>query len=217
MSNNYSWTGAAWPSALPVFGRIINLQFIKELSDGTLPVEKFRSYIAQDELYLGNYGRQMFEFAAMVEDSGQRSMFEDFAKAGLEGERQMHDLLIDRFNITEAPCPSPVTKAYNEHTQQGIDSGNKAIALAALLPCMWVYNEVGLHIRKTAQLDGNPYREWIEEYGNEEFTAGVQSVLKLADSYALESSGQVREEMTRYYVEGTELERRFWEWSYLNF
>lgn len=212
MNKNTSWTTYVWLQATPIYDRILHNSFIVQLADGTLPIANFKTYIAQDELYLGNYGRQMFEFAHLVTDPEQQAMFLAFAKEGLEGERQMHDLLIERFGITQAAAPSPVTQAYNAHTQQAIDTGDKGVALAALLPCMWVYNEVGLHILRSAQLEGNPYREWIEEYGNEAFTQGVRKVLQLADLYAAESSHTTREMMTRYFVEATEFEYQFWDW-----
>ena len=206
------WTDNVWLESKPIYDRIIESPFIIMLADGSLPIENFRTYIAQDELYLGNYGRQMFEFAELIADAGQKAMFVEFAKAGLEGEKQMHQLLIERFGITDTALPSPVTAAYNAHTQQAIDTKDKAVALAALLPCMWVYNEVGLHILKVAKLDCNPYKEWIEEYGNDEFTRGVKAVLQLANKYAEESEEAVRQQMTRVFLEATEYEYQFWNW-----
>lgn len=212
MNKETAWTTRVWSEAAPIYDRIIKNQFIVALAGGTLPVGKFKTYIAQDELYLGNYGRQMFEFAELVTDAEQRAMFLEFAKEGLEGERQMHELLIERFGVEEASSPSPVTAAYNAHTQRAIETGDKGIALAALLPCMWVYNEVGHHILSIAKLDGNHYREWIEEYGNEAFTQGVQMVLRLADRYAEESDEKTKEMMTKNFLEATEYEYQFWDW-----
>ena len=206
------WTDNVWLEAASIYHSIINSPFIIKLADGSLPIENFKTYIAQDELYLGNYGRQMFEFAELIADAEQKAMFVEFAKVGLEGEKQMHQLLIERFGITDTASPSPVTAAYNAHTQQAIDTKDKAIALAALLPCMWVYNEVGLHILKVAKLDVNPYKEWIEEYGNEKFTQGVKAVLQLADEYAEESDEHTRQQMTRVFLEATEFEYQFWNW-----
>ena len=83
-----------------------------------------------------------------------------------------------------------------------------------MLPCMWVYNEVGLHILRTAAVEGNPYREWIQEYGNEAFTAGVAQVLELADSYAAAAPEDIRERMTSAYIEATRFEYLFWDYGY---
>ena len=214
MANTSSWTRQAWDSALPIFNQILDHPFIKELAAGTLAPDKFDRYLAQDELYVGNYGRQMFELAELIPDPRQHDMFYAFAKEGIEGEKAMHALLIDRFGIDTQVQPSQVTAAYNAHTEAAIRSGSKEIGLAAMLPCMWVYNEVGLHILRTAAVEGNPYREWIQEYGNEAFTAGVAQVLELADSYAAAAPEDIRERMTSAYIEATRFEYLFWDYGY---
>ncbi len=214
MANTSSWTRQAWDAALPIYDQILDHPFIKELAAGTLAPDKFDRYLAQDELYVGNYGRQMFELAELIPDPVQHDMFYAFAKEGIEGEKAMHALLIDRFGIDTQVQPSQVTAAYNAHTEAAIRSGSKEIGLAAMLPCMWVYNEVGLHILRTAAVEGNPYREWIQEYGNEAFTAGVAQVLELADSYAAAAPEDIRERMTSAYIEATRFEYLFWDYGY---
>lgn len=214
MANTSSWTRQAWDAALPIYNQILDHPFIKELAAGTLAPDKFDRYLAQDELYVGNYGRQMFELAELIPDPRQHDMFYAFAKEGIEGEKAMHALLIDRFGIDTQVQPSQVTAAYNAHTEAAIRSGAKEIGLAAMLPCMWVYNEVGLHILRTAAVEGNPYREWIQEYGNEAFTAGVAQVLELADSYAAAAPENIRERMTSAYIEATRFEYLFWDYGY---
>ena len=214
MVNTSSWTRQAWDAALPIYNQILDHPFIKELAAGTLAPDKFDRYLAQDELYVGNYGRQMFELAELIPDPVQHDMFYAFAKEGIEGEKAMHALLIDRFGIDTQVQPSQVTAAYNAHTEAAIRSGSKEIGLAAMLPCMWVYNEVGLHILRTAAVEGNPYREWIQEYGNEAFTAGVAQVLELADSYAAAAPEDIRERMTSAYIEATRFEYLFWDYGY---
>ncbi|MBQ2544196.1 MAG: TenA family protein [Bacteroidales bacterium] len=214
MANTSSWTRQAWDAALPIYNQILDHPFIKELAAGTLAPDKFDRYLAQDELYVGNYGRQMFELAELIPDPVQHDMFYAFAKEGIEGEKAMHALLIDRFGIDTQVQPSQVTAAYNAHTEAAIRSGSKEIGLAAMLPCMWVYNEVGLHILRTAAVEGNPYREWIQEYGNEAFTAGVAQVLELADSYAAAAPEDIRERMTSAYIEATRFEYLFWDYGY---
>ena len=71
MPETLSWTREAWREALPVYNDIIAHPFIKELASGTPATERFDRYLAQDEVYIGNYGRQMFEtwykMGAMVE------------------------------------------------------------------------------------------------------------------------------------------------------
>lgn len=214
MKTTESWTKHAWTAASGIYTDIIEHPFIKELADGSLDTSRFDRYLAQDELYIGNYGRQMFELAELITEPEAHEMFVAFAKEGIEGEKQMHALLIDRFGIDTQVLPSPITADYNEHTQQAIATGSKEIGLAAMLPCMWVYNEVGQHILKIASVEGNPYREWIQEYGNEAFTEGVNAVLKLADTYAAAADDATRQRMTQEFIDATRFEYYFWDYGY---
>ena len=214
MANAKSWTSEAWEAAADIYKDIIEHPFIKELAAGTLDTAIFDRYLAQDELYIGNYGRQMFELAELITEPEAHEMFVEFAKEGLEGEKMMHALLIDRFGIDTQVLPSPVTADYNEHTQAAIATGSKEIGLAAMLPCMWVYNEVGQHILRIASVEGNPYREWIQEYGNEAFTEGVNAVLKLADEYAAAADEATRQRMTQEFIDATRFEYYFWDYGY---
>ena len=213
-----SWSSEIWKKSLPVYEAILCLPFIKELSEGSLPERKFGRYIAQDELYLASYGRQLFQYADLLQDPYEKEVFTSFASSSLEGEKAMHQLLIERCGIDCDVQPSPVTLAYGEHSRKAIESGVKEIALAALLPCMWIYNRVGLEILDTARkngcLDGNPYREWILEYGNEEYCAGVRSVLEMADRWAARADADTRKAMKTVYLEAARYEYDFWDYGY---
>ena len=209
------WTEEAWAEASGIYAEIIGHPFILKLADGTLPTEKFKRYIAQDELYLGNYGRQMFAFAAMIEDASQKEMFTEFARAGMEGEKAMHNLMIARFGIDVSALPSKITAAYNAHTEAAIQTGCKEIAFASLLPCIWIYNEVGKHLKTIASIEDNPYREWIDEYGNEGFSAAVDKVLSLINEYANSTNETMRAEMTNQFCEGVRFEYEFWNYAYI--
>jgi len=209
-----SWTKDVWAESAKIFEGIKGLPFIKELADGSLDPSRFDRYIAQDEVYIGNYGRQMFQLADMMTDPAQREMFRAFAQTGIDGEKAMHELLIARFGIDTEVKASTVTSTYNGHTQAAIDSGSKEVALAAMLPCMWIYNEVGLYILSIASLEGNPYKEWVLEYGNEEFTEGVNAVLALADEWAAAADDDTRAKMTEAYLEAALFEYAFWDFGY---
>ena len=109
--------------------------------------------------------------------------------------------------------PSKVTAAYNAHTEAAIHTGCKEIAFASLLPCIWIYNEVGKYLKTIAEMEDNPYREWIDEYGNEEFSSAVDKVLSLIDEYADGTNEIIRTEMTNQFREGVRFEYEFWDYA----
>lgn len=211
---NRTWSESVWDQCLPIFNAITKHPFIMELANGSLDAERFNRYLGQDEVYIGNYGRQMFLLADRISNPEEREMFRLFAQSGIDGEKAMHQLLISRFGTDTEVKASVVTTYYNAHTQHAVDNDPVEVALAAMLPCMWIYNRVGLHILSIANLEGNPYREWIEEYGNEEFTEGVNGVVELIDRWAERVAPEVRSRMTQVYAEAALFEYAFWDYGY---
>jgi thiamine-phosphate pyrophosphorylase len=209
-----TWSQKVWDRSSKIYNAILELDFLKELSDGTLDNVIFGRYIAQDEIYLKNYYHQMNMLAKMMDNDCDKDLFLSFAQSGMEGEAAMHKLLIDRYGIDTQADASTVTADYNSHICEGIASGNICIALAAVLPCMWIYNQVGLHILNHSTLDGNPFKEWILEYGQEEFTTGVTKVLNMIDTMAMEADEQTRQLMDSYYLKSAMYEYAFWDYGY---
>ena len=209
-----SWSSEVWKKSLSIYNDILELDFLKELADGSLSDEAFGRYIAQDEIYLKNYYHQMKMLADLMEDEQDKELFLAFAQSGMEGEKAMHDMLIEKYGIETEVQPSKVTTDYNTHICEGISTGNPCIALAAVLPCMWIYNRVGLHILEHSKLEGNPYKEWILEYGNEEFTIGVNQVLEMLDNWASKADEQTLKAMDYYYLKAALYEYAFWDYGY---
>ena len=209
-----TWSENIWAKSLKIYNSILEEPFIKELAAGTLSADLFARYIAQDEIYIGNYGRQMYELADLMTTPEDKELFTAYADSGIESEKIMHQMLIERFGINTDVVASEITRRYNAHTQKAVDSGSREIGLAAMLPCMWIYNRVGLHILSIAKLEGNPYKEWIEEYGNEEFTAGTNGVVAILDKWAEGVDDATRAKMDEVYLEGALYEHAFWAYGY---
>lgn len=209
-----TWSQEVWKKSIRIYNAILDLDFLKELAEGTLGNEIFGRYIAQDEIYLKNYYHQMNMLAEMMDNEQDRDLFLSFAQSGMEGEAAMHELLIDKYGIDTQVEASKVTADYNAHICEGIATGNTCIALAAVLPCMWIYNRVGLHILNHSTLEGNQYKEWILEYGQEEFTIGVNQVLKMIDALAADVDEPTRQMMDYYYLKSALYEYAFWDYGY---
>lgn len=209
-----SWTKEIWEQSLPIYERIISHPFITELAEGTLATEKFVRYIAQDEIYIKNYGEEMMMLADMMPKGEMREMFRNYAQGGMEAEKAMHEMLIERFGINTSVEPSHITSGYMAHTRRHIESGCVELALAAMLPCMWIYNQVGLHIYRNRNTNPNPYAEWVATYAAEDFTEGTEQVLAMCDRYAAEASPELRAQMNKAYLIAAEYEWAFWDWGY---
>jgi thiaminase/transcriptional activator TenA len=85
--------------------------------------------------------------------------------------------------------------------------------VAAVLPCYWIYWEVGKKLLEK----GSPdlfYRRWIETYAAPEFGKLVEDVLCVADELAAPLGDAERQAMTRHFVTASRYEWMFWDMAW---
>lgn len=87
------------------------------------------------------------------------------------------------------------------------------VVLAALLPCFWIYAEVGKDI-VSKSVPNNPYQAWIDTYAGEEFHTAVRNVIATVDKVAARCDADTLEKMHAAYTMGAKLEWLFWDSAY---
>lgn len=87
------------------------------------------------------------------------------------------------------------------------------IILAALLPCFWIYVEVGKSIKANSSAN-NPFNLWIQQYGGEEFEESTRTFINLIDKLAENVSQETFKKMLEVYAFSACLEYMFWEDAY---
>src|SRR3546814_7621199 len=87
------------------------------------------------------------------------------------------------------------------------------VLVAALLPCFWIYWDVGCAISRRAAAD-NPYRAWIDTYADERFGATVSRVIGIADHAAAAAGSAVRAKMLAAFGQSSRYEWLFWDGAY---
>lgn len=208
------WSENIWKAAEIPFRRILRHPFVCGLADGSLPAQCFVRYLAQDELYLPQYRSLMLRLAELLPSAADREFLRGFADAGVESEQEMHRKLTEKFGAATGASPSATTLAYCSFLRSALDGGSAPEAMAAMLPCSWVYCEVGRHLLATARLEGNPYREWIEEYGDTDYRGSVLKMVSVADSLAAAASPEELRRMDEAFLEALGFEFAFWNNGY---
>ena len=208
------WSEQAWQAALPVYNKILNLDFLRELMDGTLPRDKFRFYIQQDALYLNGFGKALAGIASRLEKPEHMGAFVAFAGDTMAVERGMHQSFFDVLGKLEDLEASPTCLLYTSYMLKQLSGAPVETALASVLPCFWVYKEVGDHILANQTKGANQYQSWIDTYGGDEYGAAVTSAIAICDELADACTEAQREAMTRAYVLCTKMEWMFWDSAY---
>jgi thiaminase/transcriptional activator TenA len=210
-----SFTAAAWQRIAPIRAKIDVLPLLAKLSDGTLPGKVFRHYILQDTLYLNHYARCLAIVAAKAPDNAQVMRFLNSAQKAIQVEQGLHSGILARFGVTPDDVavaePSPSGFAYTSFLMATAYHCSYAVALSAILPCFWIYWNVGEAIKGQPAAIDNPYQSWIDTYGDPQFAAGAREVIALTDAAAKAASPTERAQMLDVFVRASQYEWMFWD------
>ncbi len=208
------FTNELWRSITPIYVEIIAHPFLRGLTDGTLTKERFRFYILQDAVYLREYARALSLVGVRSSDEDALVMFSEHASGAIAVERSLHEGFLEDLGVAreeaEGTASSPTTLAYTSFLLRTAALGGYPEALGAVLPCYWIYREVG----KTLLERGSPnplYQRWIDTYGGEEFGSLVEAVLDLTDGVCEDLSPPQKTRVQEAFVATSRYEWMFWD------
>ena len=202
------FTAVAWARAADVREAIDTHPFLRGLRDGTLPSATFLGYLAQDAHYLLGYARALAMCAAQATDTDDISFWGSAAHDAIEVERTLHE---GRILDLDAVEPSPTGIAYVNFLLSTAVRGDYPVLAAALLPCFWIYEDVGRRLKDGVELSGHPYADWISTYGDPDFALASARVRQIVDTCAENSSPSVVSAMHNAFVTAARYEWMFWD------
>jgi thiaminase/transcriptional activator TenA len=212
-----AFTAELWTSIAPVYEAILAHPFVRGLTDGSLPREAFRFYVVQDAHYLRDFARALSIAAARAPREDWIIMLNEHSAGALRVERSLHETFFRDFGLSEkdvAAVPlAPTNLAYTSYLLAVAYGGPFHEALAALLPCYWIYWEVGKELERTGSKDPL-FARWIATYASEEFGSVVRAVLAAADLTAASVTDDARAAMARHFVTTSRYEWMFWDMGY---
>ena len=209
-----SFTEAALAGTADLCAAIRAMPFNAALADGTLPAETFRHSMIQDAHYLEGFARALALAAARAPEADGVRQLAASAAGAIAVERQLHEHYLALYGVSAetfaATPPTPVCEHYVSFLLATAATRGVAEAVAALLPCFWVYRDVGRAIHASAAPD-NPYRAWIDTYAGTEFDEAVTAACALADRLAEAAGAAERARMHAAFAKSTLLEWMFWD------
>jgi thiaminase (transcriptional activator TenA) len=204
-------------AARPIWDAILAHPFLKELGAGALPHDRFLYFIRQDYLYLFEFARVLCLGGSKAEDLDTLEMFAKHAANTVAVERVMHTGFMQRLGLQAdellSSARTPTTQAYTRHLLAVAHAGTLGELVAAVLPCYWIYQEVGRHLA-TCQPADPVYRDWIKAYGSETFADLVRQQLTLVDRLGARAPDHESWRMTEHFIQSSRYEYLFWDDAY---
>jgi thiaminase/transcriptional activator TenA len=209
-----AFTSELWASIDRIYAAILKHPFVTGLTDGSLPADRFRFYAVQDALYLRDFARALSIAAARAPRDEWIIMFNEHAAGALRVERALHESFFGEWGLTAddvlATPLAPTNLAYTSYLLAVAYGSPFHEAVAALLPCYWIYWEVGKELERKGSPDPL-YAKWIGTYASDEFGGVVRAVLEATDALAAGLGAPERATMRRHFVATSRYEWMFWD------
>jgi thiaminase/transcriptional activator TenA len=212
-----SFTSALWQGIADVYRAILAHPFVTGLADGSLPHDAFAFHVVQDALYLPRNAKALAAVASRAPDAAGTEMFARHAAGVIAVEQTLHRALLASLGIDPAAAaaaePAPTTLAYTSYLLATIGGGSYAEGVGAVLPCYWIYWEVGKELLRRGSPDPR-YQRWIDMYGSEEFGDVVREVIDVTDELGPGLGTPELDRVHRHFRTTSRYEWMFWDMGY---
>ena len=192
--------------------------FLRELHAGALSKERFTYFIFQDYLYLLDFAQVLCRGGSKAPNLQTLEIFARHALIAVEVERSFHASFGRTIGFSAKQLDrlpkGPITEAYTRHLQAVAGEGSLGDIVAAILPCYWIYGEVGRKLYKGRPGKPKVYREWIETYASEEYWKPLREQIRLMDDLGGSAGRSARGLMIAHFLLSSRYEYLFWDQAY---
>jgi len=144
-----SFCAAVWDDTAALQQAILDHPFNVALADGSLDADRFAFYLVQDARYLAGFSRALATASMRADVPDDAVFFASSAQTALVVERALHEGYLARFGTDIAAVETaPSALAYVSHLHSVALTRPYPELVAALLPCYWVYANVGAHKKR---------------------------------------------------------------------
>ncbi|GAA1125341.1 bifunctional hydroxymethylpyrimidine kinase/phosphomethylpyrimidine kinase [Citricoccus alkalitolerans] len=203
------WTAALWEAGAETTAAIGASDFVQALVDGSLSEADFTFYLAQDALYLNRYARALAALAARSASTESQQFWSQASTGAITEEADLHRTWMATRPESARTTASPVTSAYTDFLLATTLGEDRAVGVAAVLPCFWLYAQVGGGIPDVPA--DHPYAAWLDTYRDPAFVTAVQGALEQVELELAGASPSVRAAAARAYLIACRHELEFFE------
>lgn len=211
-TDDRAFTDVAWAATANIRKAIDEHPFLLALRDGTLDRAIFVEYLTQDSQYLLGYARALAACAAQSTEPDDIAFWASGAREAVLVERSLHAKFVPGADeVGGCVEPSPTCRAYLSFLLATGGQGSYPALAAAVLPCFWIYEDVGRRLLAEVSLDGHPYADWIATYGDPEFAVATEQAKTIVNRLAREGSADLRLRMLDVFRAASRYEWMFWD------
>jgi thiaminase/transcriptional activator TenA len=140
----------------------------------------------------------------------------DTAKESFQIEAMLKEQYFEKFDITMEEALkaeiAPTCKAYLDHLEKYTRMGTLAEGMSAILPCGWVYVEIGVKFTAGTDIpDDHPYKSWLMTYAVPELQDMVNWWFDILDTAVEGYPDKELDHIQDIFIKSCQYEHLFWD------
>lgn len=193
--------------------------FVLGIQNGTLEKEKFRFYMIQDYLYLGDYAKIFALGVAKATSLSNAMLFSKYISV-MNGELNVHSDYMARLGITQEDIDSAKRSldslSYTSYMLRVAYEETEVEIVAAILACAYSYEVIAKKMveNNPAAVDDEFYGSWISGYVSEEYSEENRVLIELLDDMTKSYTPAQTEHLKDVFLACSRYEMAFWDLSW---
>ena len=194
--------------------------FVLGIQNGTLDEAKFRYYIIQDYLYLGDYAKTFAIGMAKSKSIETTRLFSGYINVLTGSEMDIHRGYIGRFAVTHEEINSTPRAldnlSYTSYMLRVAYEEGEIEILTAILSCAYSYEVIAKNIVKNnpSSIDHPLYGNWIKGYASDEYAKENVLLLDTLNRLSSHYTEQQIKHLVDIFIACSRYELAFWEMSW---
>lgn len=221
LKHDNSFSAILIKEALPDWEKYLSHPFLLALADGSLDSQKYRYYMIQDYLYLGEYGKCFSLGIECGTDDEFHAVCDHYLNRIRNFELDVHRGAFDSLGITQEDLkhsvPSLENLGYTSYMLKECYEGGQEEILTAILACALSYEYIAHSIvaKMPSALDHPLYGDWFEQYDSENYAEENVVLCNLLDRLTKSCSEEKKEHLKEIFHTCSRFEQGFWNgaWS----
>ncbi|MBL7478947.1 TenA family protein [Legionella bononiensis] len=185
--------------------------FNQELFAGTLPQEKFGQYLRDDFLYLRQFSSALQNIAkrTIKINPDLSSQLNKLAEDVINNEHTMQLQYRIHFNDFNEHQMGYSVSQYSQYLVNTSTQARVPEALCSILPCFWIYYQLGTMIQTSSIMTPHPYYEWIATYSGAEFVQVTKDLAATVNLIVGDANQMKHSELIEFFSKSVEFELDF--------
>jgi thiaminase/transcriptional activator TenA len=196
-------------------------RFIAEMTNDSLPVEKFIFYLKQDHAFLKEFCSFLLRLSDAVGDPSLKTWLEGLHQSTRQHEMLMQKQLLVSLGLSEehieTMAPAGATKNYISFLRKISASTSIEEKVSVMAPCPWSYLQIALEMLTACtenKFRNKVYQRWAEFYASQESQQQVEYLKGVLGQLYFSADKAKKLIMERSFCAACRQEYGFWKMAY---